>query len=69
MSFENIKASIALLLDQMTEKPEDEHQLQEQLREKLAELKALGQPLPQDFVDLERLLDQRLEQRHKHAGS
>lgn len=55
--FENLKASIALLLEQMVEQPEDMHELQEQLREKLAEIKALGLPLPADLVELERKLE------------
>ena len=55
--FENLKASISLLLEQMVEQPEDMHELQEQLREKLAEIKALGLPLPADLVELERKLE------------
>ncbi len=53
MSFESLKASIYLLLDEATEQPEDLHQLQEQLREKLAEFRALGLPVPEDFVKAE----------------
>ncbi len=54
MSFEDLKASIYLLLDEMTEQPEDLHQLQEQLREKIAEFRALGLPVPEDFLQAER---------------
>jgi len=54
MSFENLKASIYLLLEDMTEQPEDIHQLQEQLREKIAEFRALGLPVPEDFLQAER---------------
>lgn len=61
MSFENLKAGIALLLDQMNETPEDAHEIQESLREKLSELRALGLPLPEDLVKLERQLEQDLE--------
>ncbi len=53
MPFENLKAGIALLIEQMTDNPEDAHQIQESLREKLAEMRGLGLPLPQDLVDLE----------------
>lgn len=53
MSFEDLKASIYLLLDEMTEQPEDLHQLQEQLREKIAEFRALGLPVPEDFLQAE----------------
>lgn len=61
MPFENIKAAIALLLEDMVNQPEDAHQIQESLREKLAELRALGLPLPQDLVDLEDRLERDLE--------
>lgn len=60
MSFENLKASIALLLEQMTEQPHNAHEAQEALREKLSELRALGQPVPQDLVDLEEELTREL---------
>lgn len=58
--FEDIKARIALLLEQMVEQPHDAHELQEQLREELAEMKAMGMPLPQDLVDLEKRLEEAL---------
>ncbi len=53
MPFESLKASIYLLLEEMTEQPEDLHQLQEQLREKIAELRTLGLPVPEDFIQAE----------------
>ena len=61
MPFENIKAAIALLLEDMVNQPEDAHQIQESLREKLAELRALGLPLPEDLVALEERLERDLE--------
>lgn len=54
MSFESMKASIYLLLDEMTDQPNDLHELQEQLREKIAEFRALGLPVPEDFIQAER---------------
>ncbi len=63
MSFENLKAGIALLIEQMTDNPEDAHEIQESLREKLAEMRGLGLPLPQDLVDLERHLQQDLSKK------
>lgn len=57
MSFENIKAEIALLLEQMTNQPHDKHELAEQVREMLNGLKAEGMPLPQDLVELEKQLE------------
>jgi len=63
MSFESLKAGIALLMEQASETPEDAHEIYEELREKLAELKGLGLPLPEDLVELERKLAADLENR------
>lgn len=63
MSFEALKASIALLLEEMVEQPEDLHQVQESLREKLSEMRDLGQPVPQDLLDLELELERQLRRR------
>lgn len=57
MALEEIKARIGLLLQEMVNQPEDEHEIQEQLREKFSELRALGLPLPADLVELERQLE------------
>ncbi|MEO1314584.1 MAG: hypothetical protein AAFV27_12015 [Pseudomonadota bacterium] len=62
MSFENIKASVALLLEQMTHQPEDLHELQESLREKIEEQRAMGQPVPEDVLALEQKLSAALNQ-------
>jgi hypothetical protein len=63
MSFENIKAAIALLLEDMVNQPEDAHQIQESLREKLAEMRAMGLPLPEDLVALEDRLERDLKRK------
>ncbi len=60
MPFESLKARLSMLLEQMIHQPEDVHELQETLREELAELKASGLPLPQDLVDLEQQLEDQL---------
>lgn len=57
MALEEIKARIGLLMQEMVNQPEDAHEIQEQLREKLGELRALGLPLPADLVALEKQLD------------
>lgn len=59
MAFEDIKAQISLLLEEMVNQPQDEHELLEQVREKLNELRALGMPLPDDLIALERQLEER----------
>ena len=57
MALEQIKAQISLLLEAMVNQPEDQHEVHEQLREKLSEMRAMGMPLPADLVELERRLD------------
>jgi len=57
MAFEDKEAELGLLLTQMQDEPEDWHELYEQIRQKLNELKAFGMPLPQDLVDFERDLE------------
>ncbi|NUS22103.1 MULTISPECIES: hypothetical protein [Mesorhizobium] len=61
MALEAIKAQIDLLLQEMINQPEDDHEIQEQLREKLRELRAMGLPLPADLVELEKRLDDDLD--------
>jgi hypothetical protein len=61
MALEEFKARIALLLDEMYERPEDRHELQERVREQLEGLKGMGMPLPADLVELERALEEDLE--------
>jgi hypothetical protein len=58
MAFEAIKAELDLLLAEMVNQPEDAHEIREQLREKLNELRALGLPLPADLVALEKRLEE-----------
>ncbi|MGH6804187.1 MAG: hypothetical protein ACREC3_12595 [Methyloceanibacter sp.] len=57
MAFEDLKAEIALLLNQMENQPEDRHELYLQIREKLNEMLAFGMPLPDDLVRLEKELE------------
>ena len=57
MALEELKARISLLLEEMVNQPEDQHEIQEQLREKLQEMRAMGLPLPADLVALEKRLD------------
>lgn len=62
MAFEDIQAEIASLLIRMNGQPEDIHELELMLREKLNEYRAFGMPLPQDLADLEAMLDQRFSE-------
>ncbi|WP_404925796.1 hypothetical protein [Mesorhizobium sp. ORM16] len=61
MALESFKAQISLLLEEMVNQPEDVREVQEQLREKLREIRAMGMPLPADLVELERNLDADLD--------
>lgn len=63
MAFEQMRVQIAMLMDEIAGSSGDAHELQENLREKLAEMKALGLPLPQDLVDLEAALETDLKDR------
>lgn len=55
--FETLKASIYSLLDEIIAQPDDPHVLHERLRETLQDMRALGQPMPEDLVALEHWLD------------
>jgi hypothetical protein len=57
MALEELKAQIGFLMQQMVDQPEDAHEVQERLREKLNEFRAMGMPLPADLVELEKKLD------------
>ena len=58
MAFDQLKMQISLLLTEMQNEPEDRHELYLQLREKLNELKAVGMPLPDDLVKMEKELEE-----------
>jgi hypothetical protein len=57
MAFEDKEAELGLLFTRMLDAPHDPHELYEQIRQKLNELKAYGMPLPQDLVQFERDLE------------
>ncbi|MGU3574234.1 hypothetical protein ACLBWZ_01780 [Brucellaceae bacterium C25G] len=61
MAFEDIKAELALLFEQMVNQPEDAHEIRESVTEKLNALKATGMPLPEDLVELEKRLTRDFE--------
>jgi hypothetical protein len=57
MAFEDKEAELGLLLTQMQNEPDDLHELYEQIRLKLNEMKAYGMPLPADLVQFEHDLE------------
>ena len=48
MAFEQFRVQLAMLLDEIAKNPSDAHEMQETLRERLAEMQAMGLPLPED---------------------
>ncbi len=56
MAFEQLKAGIYLILEEIEKRPEDRNVLQEELREKSAELRGMGMPVPEDLLRLEQEL-------------
>ena len=61
MAFEEFRLQLAMLMDEIARNPADAHELQETLREKLAEMQALGLPVPADLAGLEEYLEDDLE--------
>jgi hypothetical protein len=59
MALDDLKAELALLMNQMENQPEDPHELYLQIRERLNEMRAFGMPLPDDLVEFERELEKR----------
>ncbi len=63
MAFEQLKMAITMLMDEIAKRPEDAHVLQEQLREKISEMKTLGLPVPEDILALELALEENPEEK------
>ena len=57
MAFEDKEAELGLLLTRMQNEPVDLHEIYQEIRGKLNELKAFGMPLPQDLVQFEHDLE------------
>jgi len=57
---EDIKARIAVLLEEATYQPQDGHELLEVLREQINEAKDLNGEAPSDLLELQRSLTERL---------
>jgi hypothetical protein len=56
MAFDDLEAELALLINQMDTQPKNPHDLYLRIFEKLNEFKALGLPLPEDLVRVEKEL-------------
>ncbi|MFT3672498.1 hypothetical protein [Aestuariivirga sp.] len=57
MALDELEAQINLLLTSIEENPEDIHEIHELIRQKLAQMRALGLPMPADLVELEQKLE------------
>jgi len=57
MAFDDLRMQIDMLLSEMVNEPADIHELREQVREILNEMRATGMPLPEDLVALEQRLE------------
>jgi len=60
MAFEDWKVRLRMVLETATHQPEDWHELQESLREEVANLRGQGLPVPTDILELEQALEDRL---------
>jgi hypothetical protein len=57
MAFDDLDAELALLINQIDTPPDNPHDLYLRIMEKLNEFKALGLPLPDDLVRVEKELE------------
>lgn len=60
MSFEDLKARIAVLLEEATYQPQDGHELLEMLREQINEAQDLNGEAPADLLALQKSLTEKL---------
>jgi len=58
MDFDDLKMEISLLLSKMEHQPEDRHELHMLIQEKIAEMRAMGMPIPEDLRRFEEELEQ-----------
>jgi F0F1-type ATP synthase membrane subunit b/b' len=63
MAFEELIARINLFLSDVENEPEDAHEILEQLHLELNQLRATGQPIPEDLARLEKQLEQEFSER------
>ncbi|MBW8640601.1 hypothetical protein K1W69_25635 [Hoeflea sp. WL0058] len=61
MAFEDLITRLNMMFVDMENQPEDTHELLLQIHMELSQLRATGQPLPQDLVDLEKRLEAEFE--------
>ena len=65
MAFEGLITRLNMLFEEMENQPEDAHELLEQIHMELNQMKATGQPLPSDLLQLEERLEREFSARGK----
>lgn len=63
MAFEGLITRLNMLFNDMENQPHDAHELLEQIHQELNQLKATGQPLPDDLLELEDRLNAEFQRR------
>ncbi len=69
MAFDELIARINLFVSDMSNQPHDAHEILEQIHLELNQLKATGQPLPEDLIQLEKRLEREFEAVAKKRNS
>jgi len=67
MALESLKAEIGMILEMFSNPPHDRFELYIQLKEKINEMRAFGNPPPADLLELEEALDKEFAAR-RHEG-
>ena len=63
MAFESLIEKINLFLSDVENEPEDAHEMLEQLHLELNQMRATGQPIPDDLARLEKQLEEEFTER------
>ncbi len=58
MAFETLKAEILMLWNEMEEQTKDPREVAFQIREKIGELRAMGMPVPDDLLKVEKAIEE-----------
>ncbi|WP_421853106.1 hypothetical protein [Oricola sp.] len=69
MAFEGLITRLNLMFQEMENQPEDAHELLERIHLELNQLKATGQPLPEDLLALEQRLEEEFSARGRQRPS
>jgi hypothetical protein len=65
MGTQRLIAELNLLMDEAQREPEDLHELHFRVVNLINQLRAMGEPIPEDFLRFERELSEGVEQRRR----